>query len=218
MAIDAMKQPPNSRTRPNTCPHLCQLSEISSGHRHQGTPQPQVIFFVGCSTLQLARLRRSVYTMSVVTVAAMYVPTKRICPHAGRRASRVPGGSCPSEPQAKIPPPRGGGGPSKAHQAHPRAGQGRRVGLRTPVREGSRRGTREYARRQGATGASCETAASYRRCVTEGSLPPRTPEKNIFAFFKSCRQAADPFPPFHRSCERGAAWRHRRVCGGMGGG
>ena len=27
---------------------LCQLSEISSGHRHQGAPQPQVIFFVGC--------------------------------------------------------------------------------------------------------------------------------------------------------------------------
>ena len=26
--------------------------------------------------------------MSVVTVAAMCVPTKRICPHAGRRASR----------------------------------------------------------------------------------------------------------------------------------
>ena len=45
--------------------------------------------------------------------------------------------------------------------------------------------------------------------MTEGSLPPRTPEKNIFAFFKSCRQAADPFPSLstaaaNEACKLGA--------------
>lgn len=88
-----MKQPPNSRNRTRAPPPVRSLVptvEISSPRWPRAPSAAGYILrrVLRCSTLQLARPRRSVYTMSVVTVAAMCVPAKRICPRAGRRSSR----------------------------------------------------------------------------------------------------------------------------------